>query len=89
MYLATQVCISLNITMSCFNSHLIFPHQVESLLAKHDWIARDRQYFGKANTAYDFSANEPREVEKKLAKLQEQKVPLHDQSYILKGYLDQ
>ena len=49
--------------------------QVESLLAKHDWIARDRPYFGKANTAYDFSANEPREVEKKLAKLQEQKVP--------------
>lgn len=47
--------------------------RVESLLSKHDWIARDRQFFGKANTAYDFTANEPREVEKKLAKLHEQK----------------
>ncbi len=48
--------------------------QVESLLSKYDWIARDKQYFGQPNTAYDFTTNQPREVEKKLAKLQEQKV---------------
>lgn len=50
------------------------PSQVESLLTKYDWIARDKRYFGQANTAYDFTTNEPREVEEKLAKLQEQKV---------------
>ena len=48
--------------------------QVEALLAKYEWIATDKQYFGKPNTAYDFEANDPKEAGRRLAKLQEQKV---------------
>ena len=48
--------------------------QVEALLSKYEWIATDRQYFGKANTAYDFGSNNPETVSKRLAKLEEQKV---------------
>ena len=48
--------------------------QVEALLSKHEWIATDRQYFGKANTAYDFGANNPDTVSRRLTKLEEQKV---------------
>ena len=44
------------------------------MLAKYDWIATDKQYFGQANTAYDFGANDPKEVSRRLAKLHEQKV---------------
>lgn len=46
--------------------------RVEAMLAKYEWIASDRQYFGRANTAYDFAANDPREVARRLGKLQEQ-----------------
>ena len=52
--------------------------QVEALLAKYEWIASDKQYFGKPNTAYDFEANDPREAGRRLAKLQEQKVLVQD-----------
>ena len=44
------------------------------MLAKYEWIATDKQYFGKPNTAYDFEANDPKEAGRRLAKLQEQKV---------------
>ncbi len=55
--------------------------QVDSLLAKHEWIATDRQFFGKPNTAYDFNAYKIKEVMKRLEKLQEQKVCYHNLSY--------
>ena len=48
--------------------------KVETLLSKYEWIATDRQYFGQPNTAYDFGANDPKEVARRLTKLQEQKV---------------
>ena len=44
------------------------------MLTKYEWIATDRQYFGQPNTAYDFGANDPKEVARRLTKLQEQKV---------------
>ena len=45
------------------------------MMAKYDWIATDRCYFGQPNTAYDFVASgDPREVSRKVARLQEQKV---------------
>ena len=44
------------------------------MLSKYDWIPSEQQYFGQPNTAYDFGANEPREVQTKLTKLQERKV---------------
>lgn len=52
----------------------MFRVQVEALLAKYEWIATDRRYFGQPNTAYDFGANDPKEVARRLTKLQEQKV---------------
>ena len=51
--------------------------QVESMLAKHEWIATDRQFFGQPNTAYDFTAYKIKEVVRRLEKLQEQKVWPH------------
>ena len=48
--------------------------QVEAMLSKYEWIAADRQYFGKANTAYDFGANDPGDVSRRLSNLEEQKV---------------
>ena len=41
---------------------------------KHNWIATDRQYFGQPNTAYDFESTEPKEMTRRVGKLQEQKV---------------
>ena len=52
----------------------MFRVQVEALLAKYEWIATDRRYFGQPNTAYDFGANDPKEVARRLTKLQAQKV---------------
>ena len=43
-------------------------------MSKYEWIAADRQYFGKANTAYDFGANDPAGVSRRLSNLEEQKV---------------
>lgn len=47
--------------------------RVEDLLAKHDWIVTEKQYFGKANTAYDFGAYNLKEASRKLSRLQEEK----------------
>ena len=46
------------------------------MLAKYEWIATDRQYFGQPNTAYDFESANIKEVSRRLAKLQEQKVKI-------------
>ena len=47
--------------------------QVESLLEKYEWIATEKQYFGQANTAYDFTNSDPKDVARRLQKLQETK----------------
>ncbi len=44
------------------------------MLGKYEWISTDRQFFGKPNTAYDFEAADMKEVSRRLAKMQEQKV---------------
>ena len=52
------------------------------MLSKYDWIPSEQQYFGQPNTAYDFGANEPREVQTKLTKLQERKVIINHSCYL-------
>ncbi|KAK3612696.1 hypothetical protein CHS0354_042222 [Potamilus streckersoni] len=47
--------------------------QVEAMLQQYDWIADEKKYFGQPNTAYDFKANDPKESERRIQKLQEQK----------------
>lgn len=44
------------------------------MLGKYEWIATDRQFFGQPNSTYDFKANNITEVNRRLAKMQEQKV---------------
>ncbi|KAJ8040749.1 Structural maintenance of chromosomes protein 2 [Holothuria leucospilota] len=51
-------------------------NKVESLQAKYEWIASEKQYFGQPNTAYDFDSQDPKEVSRKLQKLQETKEKL-------------
>ncbi|PIK39131.1 putative structural maintenance of chromosomes protein 2 [Apostichopus japonicus] len=51
-------------------------NKVESLQAKYEWIASEKQYFGQPNTAYDFESKDPKEVGRKLQKLQETKEKL-------------
>ncbi|KAL5017230.1 hypothetical protein ScPMuIL_006819 [Solemya velum] len=50
--------------------------QVEVLLENYDWIADEKKYFGQPNTAYDFQANDPKEAERRIKKLQETKEKL-------------
>ena len=54
--------------------HSIIVLKVDAMLAKYDWIVSDRPHFGQANTAYDFSVTDPKEAQKKIEKLQQQKV---------------
>ncbi|XP_072023463.1 LOW QUALITY PROTEIN: structural maintenance of chromosomes protein 2-like [Amphiura filiformis] len=51
-------------------------NKVESLLEKYEWIATEKQYFGQANTAYDFTNSDPKDVARRLQKLQETKEKL-------------
>ncbi|XP_063962913.1 structural maintenance of chromosomes protein 2-like [Lytechinus pictus] len=51
-------------------------HRVENLMAKYEWIASERQFFGQPNTAYDFSSSDPKENGRRLQKLQETKEKL-------------
>lgn len=46
------------------------------MLQKHEWIQNERQFFGKPNTAYDFAANDMKDISKRLTKLQETKEKL-------------
>lgn len=50
--------------------------KVANLLEEHEWIAEDRKFFGQANTAYDFKANNPKDAGKAIQKLQETKAKL-------------
>ena len=43
------------------------------MIASYQWIDSERQFFGKPNTAYDFEANDMRDVSRRLTKLQEVK----------------
>ncbi|XP_057298793.1 structural maintenance of chromosomes protein 2-like [Hydractinia symbiolongicarpus] len=47
--------------------------RVELMLDKYEWIRNEQQYFGQANTAYDFKANDPKEASKRLNRLNESK----------------
>ena len=46
------------------------------MLEKYEWISNERQFFGQPNTAYDFAANDMKEVSRRLSKLQETKEKL-------------
>ncbi|XP_013399508.1 structural maintenance of chromosomes protein 2 [Lingula anatina] len=46
---------------------------VEQMLQQYEWIADEKKYFGQANTAYDFKANDPKEAGRRIQKLQETK----------------
>ncbi|XP_074652125.1 structural maintenance of chromosomes protein 2-like [Tubulanus polymorphus] len=48
-------------------------NKVDYLLNEYPWIADERKYFGQADTAYDFKANNPREAGQRIKKLQETK----------------
>lgn len=62
--------LNINIT----STKLIFlPHQVEQMLQKYDWIASERNFFGQPNSAFDFAANDMKDVSRRLSKLQETK----------------
>ncbi|CAH3192698.1 unnamed protein product, partial [Porites evermanni] len=50
--------------------------KVEQMLEKYEWISNERQFFGQPNTAYDFAANDMKEVSRRLSKLQETKEKL-------------
>eukprot|EP01018_Ginkgo_biloba_P015432 Gb_17843 [translate_table: standard] len=44
--------------------------KVDRLLEKHEWIATERQLFGKGGTDYDFSARDPRKAREEFERLQ-------------------
>ena len=46
------------------------------MLEKYEWISNEKQFFGQPNTAYDFAANDMKEVSRRLSKLQETKEKL-------------
>ena len=46
------------------------------MLEKYDWIYNEKHFFGQPNTAYDFAANDMKEVARRLSKLQETKEKL-------------
>lgn len=57
-------------------NNMAFLTQVAHMLSEHEWIAEDRKFFGQPNTGYDFTANDPVEAGRKIAKLEETKTKL-------------
>ena len=64
------------IEVFCGNEIIFVVVQVEHYLQQYEWITTERKYFGQANTAYDFEANNPKEASRRLQKLQETKESL-------------
>ena len=60
----------------CYEITIFVVVQVEHYLQQYEWITTERKYFGQANTAYDFEANNPKEASRRLQKLQETKESL-------------
>ncbi|XP_015779303.1 PREDICTED: structural maintenance of chromosomes protein 2-like [Acropora digitifera] len=50
--------------------------KVEQMLEKYEWICNEKQFFGQPNTAFDFAANDMKDVSRRLTKLQETKEKL-------------
>ena len=46
------------------------------MLEKYEWICNEKQFFGQPNTAFDFAANDMKDVSRRLSKLQETKEKL-------------
>jgi structural maintenance of chromosome 2 len=45
--------------------------QIEGMLREHQWIAAEKQFFGKKNTDFDFAAERMGKIEQRLASLRE------------------
>jgi structural maintenance of chromosome 2 len=45
--------------------------QIEAMLREHQWIAAEKQFFGKKNTDFDFAAERMTKIEQRLASLRE------------------
>ncbi|XP_054253606.1 structural maintenance of chromosomes protein 2 [Indicator indicator] len=45
--------------------------KINKMMKEYPWIASEKQFFGQPDTAYDFKANNPKDVAVKLQKLQE------------------
>lgn len=59
------------------NAYLCFPSlQMLQLSDKYDWIEKEKHQFGNRGGLYDFHENNPKEVEKRLNKLEEHKEKL-------------
>ncbi|KAH9310572.1 hypothetical protein KI387_025607 [Taxus chinensis] len=50
--------------------------KVDKLLEKHEWIATERQLFGKGGTDYDFSFRDPRKARDEFERLQSEQSSL-------------
>lgn len=50
--------------------------QMLQLSNKYDWIEKEKHQFGNRGGLYDFHENDPKEVEKRLSKLEETKEKL-------------
>ena len=49
---------------------------VKAMLEKYEWISVDRKFFGEPGSAYDFNATDPKEAQKRVQKLEENKEKL-------------
>ncbi|XP_042145418.1 structural maintenance of chromosomes protein 2-like isoform X1 [Ixodes scapularis] len=50
--------------------------KLEDLVKHYEWIPSEKQYFGQANTEYDFTVNNPVEAGRRIQKLSETKEKL-------------
>lgn len=49
---------------------------MEQLSEKYEWIEKDKHQFGTRGGLYDFHDNDPKDIEKRLNKLEENKEKL-------------
>ncbi|ETO26746.1 hypothetical protein RFI_10385 [Reticulomyxa filosa] len=50
--------------------------RINKLLSEYEWISRDRNEFGKENTPYDFTKNNPSQAEERLKLLRQEQSQL-------------